>query len=225
MKRKGLLITFAIVLVLELASLYFQWDNIHSITKLLLLPILLVFSALQTLQPSSLKLPLLTALLFSWIGDAFLLFDSAGSLNFIFGLLSFLTAHIAYGYLFLRIRKADNRANWNLLFIAGTIVYSISLLYTLYPGLGSLLIPVILYATVLSAMFVWAAHTLPLTSANGRLLTLSAALFVLSDSLLAINKFHSPLPLASVGIMATYALAQLGIVYAVITHAVSPNKP
>jgi uncharacterized membrane protein YhhN len=42
--------------------------------------------------------------------------------------------------------------------------------------------------------------------------------FMLSDSLLAINKFMQPLPLAGLAIMFTYILAQYLIVEGVVRH-------
>lgn len=225
MKRIGLLYFFGVALLAELAALFFQWASLHEVTKLLLLPTLLLFAALQLLEPPSLKLPLLAALLFSWIGDALLLFDTNGGIYFILGLAAFLVAHLFYCFLFNRIAKAARPRNWNLALIIPVILYSGFLLYTLFPSLGDLKIPVTAYALVLSAMFILASNALPLHTMTGKLLAISAALFVLSDSILAINKFYTPVPQASISIMLTYALAQLGLVYGVVAHALSPNKP
>lgn len=225
MKRIGILYAFGVVLLAELAALFFQWNSLHEITKLLLLPALLIFAALQVVEPPSLKLPLLAALFFSWIGDALLLFDTDGGIYFILGLAAFLIAHLFYCFLFNRIGKALRPRNWNLILIVPILLYTGFLLYTLFPSLGDLKIPVTAYALVLTSMFILAANALPLNTNTGKLLAISAALFVLSDSLLAINKFYTPIPQASISIMLTYALAQLGLVYGVIAHALSPNKP
>lgn len=225
MKRIGLLYTFGAVLLTELAALYFQWNSLHEVTKLLLLPALLIFAALQSLEPPSRKLPLLAALLFSWMGDALLLFDTNGGIYFILGLTAFLIAHLFYCFLFNRIGKTFRPRNWNPMLIVPILLYSGFLLYTLFPSLGDLKIPVTAYAVVLTAMFILAANALPLHTITGKLLAISAALFVLSDSLLAINQFYTPIPQASISIMLTYALAQLGLVYGVVAHSLSPNKP
>jgi uncharacterized membrane protein YhhN len=47
---------------------------------------------------------------------------------------------------------------------------------------------------------------------------------MLSDSLLAINKFMKPLPLASLAIMTTYILAQYLIVEGFIAHHDTTNN-
>ncbi len=44
---------------------------------------------------------IIAALLFSWVGDIFLLFDSQNSLYFIFGLSAFLIAHVFYIFFFM----------------------------------------------------------------------------------------------------------------------------
>jgi uncharacterized membrane protein YhhN len=50
------------------------------------------------------------------------------------------------------------------------------------------------------------------------LIFIGALFFMISDSLLAINKFLTPVPLASLGIMFTYMLAQYLIVEGVLAH-------
>ena len=48
------------------------------------------------------------------------------------------------------------------------------------------------------------------------LVLIGAFFFVISDSILAINKFQEPINNAAILIMSTYLAAQLGIVYGVI---------
>ena len=45
---------------------------------------------------------------------------------------------------------------------------------------------------------------------------LGAVFFVTSDSILAINKFHSPITLATFWIMLTYLIAQFCITYGIL---------
>jgi uncharacterized membrane protein YhhN len=67
-------------------------------------------------------------------------------------------------------------------------------------------IPVIVYGLVISAMLLFALHAGATDYAVG------AVLFVLSDSILALNKFHTSFLLAGSLIMLTYGLAQYFIV-------------
>jgi uncharacterized membrane protein YhhN len=96
----------------------------------------------------------------------------------------------------------------------------------LNPYLGDLKIPVIVYALVLSGMLITAWHAFDFNNqTDGRWIITGAACFVLSDSLLAINKFYSSFTFAGILIMLTYALAQLFIVSGVIKFTRSTDKP
>ena len=87
------------------------------------------------------------------------------------------------------------------------------LLLILGPHTGPLLIPVIAYGAVLSAMAAFAARC------NGWV-AWGGALFVVSDSLLATNKFlpDAGIPLADFLIMVTYLAAQTLIVWGLLRH-------
>ena len=80
-------------------------------------------------------------------------------------------------------------------------------------------VPVLAYVLCLSAM---AAQTGALALAGdprGRVLAVGGALFMLSDALLATNKFAGPLPLANLWILSTYWAAQW-----CIASWLAPNK-
>ena len=138
------------------------------------------------------------ALIFSCIGDVLLMlpFDW-----FLFGLGSFLIAHFFYIRHFWGVWDREHVPfRWIPTLVIG--IYLAGLLFLLSPILGDLKGPVIVYGLVISAMLLLAFH-------SGRSgYQWGACLFVLSDSLLAINKFHTPLPLAGLLVMATYGAAQ-----------------
>ena len=77
----------------------------------------------------------------------------------------------------------------------------------LFPRLGDMLIPVAAYLVIILGMGIAAA----LGTTNQNLVIAGALLFILSDSLIAINRFVAPVPMASYFIMITYYLAQLCI--------------
>jgi uncharacterized membrane protein YhhN len=92
-------------------------------------------------------------------------------------------------------------------------VYGIGLVWLLFPHLGNLKIPVMVYAAVICAMLIcslYAYSKLNRPAANAYLL--GAAAFVLSDSLLAFNKFYQPFACAGAFIMLTYCAAQFFII-------------
>ncbi|WP_341703477.1 lysoplasmalogenase [Ferrovibrio sp.] len=146
------------------------------------------------------------ALLLSAAGDVFLAVDPAGL--FVAGLGSFLLAHLIYLWQFLRHRPRPLALPGpRLLAMAAIVVAVAGMLAVLLPGLGALAGPVVAYIGAITAMAL-AAALLP-----GRGLVLSGAvLFMLSDSLIALNKFVAPVPAAGAAIWISYVAAQLLIV-------------
>jgi uncharacterized membrane protein YhhN len=163
---------------------------------------------------------LLTGLFFSWLGDVFLLFEYKHALFFIFGLVSFLTTHIFYIVYFLRIQsEKTSMLKKQPVLIALVLAYGITLVWQLYPHLGDLKLPVILYATVICSMLLCSLHIfLKVNKKAAAFYLLGAAAFVISDSLLAINKFYQPFAYAGVLIMLTYCAAQFFIVTGYTQH-------
>lgn len=97
------------------------------------------------------------------------------------------------------------------------LVYFVALLLLLTPYLGDLAWPVRVYGFCITLMgFLAWQLKLAWKSAEGNLLFWGAALFILSDSLLAINKFYESFILAGPLVMLTYGLAQLLIVLALL---------
>lgn len=222
---KWLLYLFIIDLVAEWVAIIGNIETIRFLTKPLLLLLLLTYVLFQDIASIKEKTLLLAALFFSWAGDLFLLFDSRETNYFILGLLSFLTAHIFYILLFLKLKKAlQPHRKWNPLIILLLLLYTGSLFVLLYPTLGALKIPVIIYAAVLCSMLLTALHAFSLQTTAGKNVIAGAVLFVASDSLLAINKFYQPFSAASLAIMGTYGLAQLAIVAGLTKCMRSGNK-
>lgn len=150
---------------------------------------------------------ILAGLVLSLVGDVALLWPKEG---FLPGLVAFLLAHLAYIVAFsTRARLAARGAP----FAAYALVAG-AVLMLLWPGVPTALrVPVLLYVACLAAMAAQAA-VVWLGSRGGereglaRIGALGGALFVLSDALLATNKFAGPLPLASLWVLASYWAAQ-----------------
>ena len=119
-----------------------------------------------------------------------------------------------YVLLFLKHRNTDKSPFG---FIALLLIFAASLFYFLKDGLGVMLIPVVVYMVVILAMSTTAylrknkANTL-----SYGLVFLGALFFMASDSILALNKFHQPIPWSNISIMVTYAIAQYLIVLGVL---------
>ncbi|HMQ00766.1 MAG TPA: lysoplasmalogenase, partial [Cyclobacteriaceae bacterium] len=95
------------------------------------------------------------------------------------------------------------------------------LVIVLYPHLDKLLWPVIIYATVIVWMTLNALFRYGRTNALSFWLVFFGALFfMLSDSMLAINKFMLPFDYAGFFVMFTYITAQYLIVEGLLQHRI-----
>lgn len=219
MKGRIWLYFFIADLFIDLLFIYLKYDNGRYITKPLIVILLCIYTVQSSREKTKPIFLLLTALLFSLAGDIFLLFDTTTPNLFIFGLISFLIAHVFFILLFLQIKKANQPSRkiyWWVIALIGC--YTIFLYSLLSPFLDNLKIPVLLYASVLSIMFLTCVHAFSISQIAGRFCIAGAGLFVISDSLLAINKFYHPFAVAGLIIMFTYSFAQLFIVTGIIRN-------
>lgn len=151
------------------------------------------------------------AMLFSLLGDILLIFDEKPGF-FVFGLLCFLTAHLFYIYAFsqaaFHVREIPLLRRMPLLSIP-YLALGWWVFHTLRNDLNDLKIPVFIYILVLLGMALSALNRYNRVGKFSFLLVFSGSLlFLLSDALLAIDKFHAPVPIARVLIMVTYIGAQ-----------------
>ena len=212
MKKTIWITLFLVVLLVNLIAVYSNSESLQFIVKPLLMPLLAIYLLLRTnTANSNLKGWIFLALFFSWAGDIFLLFEERGSNFFLFGLSAFLVAQVFYIVFFHNIRMREY-IRGNALLLLLVIVYYSVLINVLSPYLGNMKLPVRIYGVVLSFMVMLAMHTMLGKNKKAALwMTMGAILFVVSDSLLAFNKFFSPFNNAGVIIMLTYGLAQLFI--------------
>ena len=207
---------FAFILlaaVYLICSLLYLEDALFFIKPLLLIPLMIaVFKSPIFFN----KKWLFYALTFSWLGDILLLFVFKDGMFFILGLVSFLIAHIFYVFLFLKeLKKAGGKFLVKQPGLTLIALYIIAFYALLGPRLGDMQIPVIVYALIISLMLYVAYLLYSFWSKPSSLLLLTGALsFVISDSLLAINKFYAPFPNSGFFIMVTYLFAQGALVWA-----------
>lgn len=211
--KKSPLFLFIGFSAIYLLLLLINQDSITFWLKTALIPLL--GFAVVIVKPFPTKKLLLTALFFSWVGDVILLFANRGAIYFIIGLVSFLVAHILYILLFLKLQKVKTVKY--LPYSILVLLYLVGLLFLLWNDLGDLKIPVVIYATVLSTILLFAIKgTFIWQPPYGKIILLGTIFFVISDSLLAINKFYHPIPMASFLIMSTYLAAQFLLVYGIL---------
>jgi uncharacterized membrane protein YhhN len=154
-----------------------------------------------------------SALLFSWAGDVALEFTQQNEIMFVAGLACFMLAHVLYFIVFCRTPGRSYALKKFSFFILPVFLYGAALLYYLYDDLGDMRIPVIIYSIVILTMLVGAISRINKVSTISYYLVLSGAvLFVLSDSVIAIDKFSYPFRGASALIMSMYITGQFLIV-------------
>jgi alkylglycerol monooxygenase len=188
---------FLAVLLLEIYGSIAYHRPLVLMTKPLLMPLLMLWAYQEGLRDRL----LFTALFFSFLGDVFLMFDG----YFIPGLASFLLAHLAYILLF----KRDYTFQF-LPFVLFGICTSAYLIF-LYPHIpDAMKLPVIAYCTVITGMGISAASRSK--DKAYAYLVIGAVLFIISDALIAFNKFYKDIPHDSLYIMSTYGAAQYVLV-------------
>lgn len=157
---------------------------------------------------------------FSWFGDIFLMlpytlyqFKKYELIMFLLGLVSFLITHIFYITAFNKERKAGGGTGifkskpWAAL---PTVGLFIALMVLLLPNIGAVMkAPIFVYAGILTTMTLFAANRYgSVNNSSFWLVYLGAVIFMLSDSMIAINKFYAPFESSRLLIMATYLVAQ-----------------
>jgi len=146
---------------------------------------------------------ILGGLLCSTAGDVFLMLPGD---QFVFGLASFLIAHLAY--LFAFRARGPWFARW--LPFAVYALIAVVMLIQLWPTLpAGLHAPVLVYVAALSGMAAQAAAVwLVRRDAASAAAAIGAACFVVSDGILAWNRFLMPLPYGHAWVLVGYWTAQ-----------------
>ncbi len=220
------LFLFWTALLLDLYFIEVQISSFRYITK----PGLMIFLGLYFYdsikkydQTGALKMTSF-AIAFSWLGDVFLLIPYRQDLLFIFGLGAFLIAHLLYIMIFRKlenspeVRKHPNFIRqfiFNLpILIAAALIY-----YIISPGLGGMKFPVIIYILTITTMAATARDRFSKTNAQSFwLIFLGAISFMVSDALLAIQKFSFAIAYGQLWVMGTYGLAQYLLIEGIIKH-------
>jgi uncharacterized membrane protein YhhN len=219
--KKLVLLLFALVSLGQLAGELHSIESLASIGKFLLMPTLgiVYWTFLDASTPATFNRRIMFALLFSYFGDIFLLFAQRAEILFILGLVSFLIAHLAYLSAFTFVNSINKNSLRNNIptLLAILLFYSI-LMWSLLPYLeSSMLIAVPLYGMVICSMlFAVVNCRRPLSAKAFTWLLMGGIMFILSDTTLALIKFHPyflPHPFHDFLIMLTYILGQFGLIW------------
>ena len=188
------------------------------VTKPLLMPVLILLYARMVSSFVGKDWFVVAALLFSWGGDVALMLAGGERLYFLLGLVSFLVAHVFYILAFGEVRDMSapvvlSRRPWLMIPL---LAYFMGLVSVVFPALPSdMRVPVAVYTAVICAMVSFAlARYRRVGDRSFALVFGGALLFMISDSIIAVNKFvcQGHLPMAGAAIMSTYIVAQYLIV-------------
>jgi len=210
---------FILLVLLDLLTGYLHFPGLRQLTKPLILLSLILFFGIygKQLGKKTYRYSLL-ALFFSLLGDIFLLYDHLSPMYFMLGLIAFLLAHITYAVVFIFQGKSIMKKKMRLVALL-LLVYGATLFLILQNNLGTLKIPVIIYILGILAMAITAYGRKDLVEHTSfKLVFIGAVFFILSDSILAINKFLLTIPGSHILVMGTYATAQYLIVRGLLAN-------
>lgn len=205
---------FVVVSILVLAGIIFNNQQLIAVFK----PFIVISLALlYKFSIRTINYVYLCALLFSLLGDIFLLYNEEEM--FLFGLISFLLAHFFFIKIIMICIYKSTIKNILMAVFPFLSIYFI-LIFILEPFLKEMLFPVIFYGLIISTFGTVALlNFLNIRSKQAFLMLIGAVLFICSDSVLAINKFYVSTLFFEITIMITYILAQYFIYKSMILKA------
>jgi len=217
-KIEAALLVFIAVSILDIIGIIFNIPSLIFVFKpLILLSLLVLYSISVSLKNKD----YIAALLFSFFGDVFLLFS--GELYFIIGLISFLIAHLLFIKIVVKRIERFSFLRIVILIIPFMILF-FALIFVLYNSLNELLIPVIIYGVTISTFgIVSLLDYLNTKSTKSLLMLIGAIIFIISDSILAINKFYTSTEFFLVMVMVSYVIAQYFIYRSMVLEANENN--
>jgi hypothetical protein len=209
---------YVLVLMLHLFAQLLGFTSIQYGSKLVLLPLLMLYFYVQPffVTAPNTKYLILIGLLESFLGDAFLLSDAL----FIPGMIAFMTTHIFNILFFSKIyslkqpKSTAFKVSSSLLLCFCWFVY-----FQLKTAIGPLIYPILVYMALICLAALMAIHVSnnkPTKMVANLFWTPGMLFFIASDTVLAFNKFswsmQSPIEKIGLVTMSTYGIAQLLLV-------------
>ena len=201
--------TIILTILAIISALIHMWAEYQGpaiqiyIFKPLTMVFIILIAVLAKKPPSRrYKYAIIAGLLFSMVGDFFLMLPMD---LFMAGLVSFLIAHLIYTYAF----GSGRPLRFKFLAMLPFAIYGILIFAILSPGLNEMAVPVGAYIVVILTMAWQAWNQWDQVRERWALLAfIGAVLFVISDSILALNRFGEPFAAARALTLSTYYSAQ-----------------
>lgn len=214
---------FGALTLCHLLILYFGYEVLHLIVKPMFMPVLMfmLFVSVKDRKNSFYRL-MQFGLLLSWFGDIALMLDRDNPLYFIAGLSFFLIAHVGYTAAFVgNIRNSGRPFSWGkAVGVAAAFGLFTGVFFSqMKDGLAEMYVPVLAYTVVITVMGIGSAlrhgHT---GIADYKLILAGAVLFILSDCVIAWNKFVVDFAHDQVLNMSLYLSGQFLLAYGTVRH-------
>lgn len=191
------------VLLCAIYLLLMAWTAPLPAAFLKILPIQMLVVRAASQASRNQRIPLTLGLIFSLAGDVILALSPEAL--FIQGVAAFFIAHAFYIVAF---RRAMSYSKRGVLLAAVVIAWCATVGSVVFPHLGTLAVPVVAYMIVITAMGVSAGF------ATGPTITLfaGASAFIVSDSMIAVDRFVTHFRYAPYFVMAAYYFGQFYIV-------------
>lgn len=208
--------TVALVACVIVSAVAAAWSEVggrrrvHLVAKPLTTGLIIAVAAVAPAPvPAAYKTLVLAGLVFSLLGDIALMFPEKW---FTAGLVAFLAAQVLY---ILAFRPRPGNPPSAATFLP-FVLFGLLMFFLLAPKLGPMKVPVFVYIAAITAMAGFAAaRYVDLGGTRTLLAFVGAVLFLVSDSVLAYDRFARKVPAARLLVLGTYFPAQLLIALSV----------
>ena len=210
--RLPLIVIFVIICSIQLFSSWTGQSSLEYWVKPWIMVLITAWFLIYR-RKRSFTVEVVLAFFFCWLGDVFLMLSHLIDVLFYAGVAAFLVGQVLYIRIFIR-HKAFPQKGWlmkNPLAVLPYLIYLAAILILLFPKLDDVMKPVVtLYGLSLIGMAVAALNRKGRVSVTVfKRVLLGSVLFVLSDSMLAFNRFHTEFERSGFFIMLTYIAAQV----------------
>ena len=209
---------YLLILMLHLFAQLLGYTSLQYGSKLVLLPLLMLFFYVQPFFATAAKSKylILFGLFGSFLGDAFLLSEA----YFIPGMIAFMITHI-FNILFFHPLKPKMGESKMKLYVSIILLaaFCAFVYFFLKDAMGTLIYPILVYMILISTSALYTVRASLNEKANkiaDLFWTPGMLFFIASDAVLAFNKFYwsTQSPIDNIGLvtMATYGIAQMLLV-------------